>query len=107
MKRGDFVSVALPGDFGKPRPALIVQSNHFDSLGTITILLVSSTLIDTPLIRVNVYPSAGNGLKKHSQIMIDKMMTVRKNKLGAVFGEIDDDTMLAVSRALAVFLAIL
>ena len=106
MKRGDFVTVALQGDFGKPRPALVVQADSFDAHATVTVLLVSSTLIDAPLFRITVQPDEANGLRKPSQIMVDKAMTVRRDKLGTPFGAASDEVMLEVSRCLAVFLGI-
>ena len=98
--------VAVPGDFGKPRPALVVQSDHFAEHGTVTVLLISSTLIDAPLLRVTVQPDAQNGLSKKSQIMIDKTMTLRRERIGAPFGLASDQLMLEVSRLLAIFLGI-
>jgi mRNA interferase MazF len=106
MTRGDLVTIAVQGDFGKPRPALVVQSDRFDEHATVTVLLVSSALVDAPLFRVTVQPSAENGLQKPSQIMVDKTMTVRKDKTGEAFGRIDADTMVEVDRCLAVFLGI-
>ncbi|HLZ78470.1 MAG TPA: type II toxin-antitoxin system PemK/MazF family toxin, partial [Sphingomonas sp.] len=64
MRRGDIVTIALPGDFGKPRPALVIQSDQFDQTGTCTVLLISGTLVDAPLIRTTVEPTPANGLKK-------------------------------------------
>lgn len=61
MKRGDLVAVALSGDFGKPRPALVIQSDHFGLTATVTVLLISGTLVDAPLIRLTVEPTAENG----------------------------------------------
>lgn len=104
MRRGDLVTVALGGDFGKPRPALVIQSDRFDATGTVTVLLVSGTLVDAPLLRPEVLPTAENGLRKSSQVMVDKAMTVRRSRLGEPFGRLDDATMLAVSRSLALFL---
>ena len=106
MTRGDFVTIAMQGDFGKPRPALVIQSDRFDEHATVTVLLVSSTLVDAPLFRVTVQPSAENGLQKPSQVMVDKAMTVRRDKTGRTFGRIDADTMVEVDRCLAVFLGI-
>ncbi len=103
MRRGDLVTVALAGDFGKPRPALVIQADSFADAGTVTVLLVSSMLVDAPLLRVTVAPSPQNGLVRASQIMVDKAMTVRRERLGPVFGRVDDETLLAVNRALAVF----
>ena len=106
MKRGSFVPVAVQGDFGKPRPALTIQSDRFDEHATVTVLLMSSTLIDAPLLRVTVQPDAENGLNKASQIMIDKAITLRRQRIGAPFGMASDQIMLEVSRLLAVFLGI-
>lgn len=100
------MSVAAPGDFGKPRPALVIQSDRFDEHATVTVLLISSTLVDAPLIRVDVLPTPGNGLRVPSQVMIDKAMTLRRERIGATFGEADDRLMLEVSRLLALFLGI-
>jgi len=106
MRRGDLVTVAIPGDFGKPRPALIIQSDQFEATGTVTVLMVSGTLVEAPLIRPAIQPTAENGLRKPSQVMIDKAMSVKRDKLGAPFGRLDDETMLSVTRSLAVFLGI-
>ncbi|WP_311066103.1 type II toxin-antitoxin system PemK/MazF family toxin [Halomonas sp. DWK9] len=104
MRRGDLVTIALPGDFGKPRPALVIQSDQFAAIGTVTVLMVTGTLVDAPLIRVGVEASQTNGLRKRSQVMVDKAMTVKREKLGEPFGRLDDSEMLAVNRALALFL---
>jgi len=104
VRRGSLVTVALPGDFGKPRPALVIQSDQFVATATVTVLLLSSTLVDSPLIRLTVEPSADNGLQKRSQIMVDKAMTVMRERLGQTFGKLDDVTMMAVNRLLALFL---
>ncbi len=104
--RGDFVTIAIQGDFGKPRPALVVQADQFDEHATVTVLLVSSAQVNAPLFRITVLPSAENGLQKPSQVMVDKAMTVKRNKLGQAFGRIDADAMIEVERCLAVFLGI-
>lgn len=104
MRRGDLVTVALQGDLGKPRPALVIQADQFDATATVTVLLLSSTLVDAPLIRLTVAPSPENGLRTPSQVMTDKAMTLRREKLGAPFGRLDDDTLVAVNRGLALFL---
>ena len=106
MKRGDLVTVAMPGDFGKPRPALVIQSDQFEYTGTVTVLLVSGTLADAPLIRLTVQPTTANGLRKASQVMVDKAMSVKRDKLGPPVGRLDDETMLSVTRSLAVFLGL-
>ncbi|MDO9068274.1 MAG: type II toxin-antitoxin system PemK/MazF family toxin [Deltaproteobacteria bacterium] len=104
MKRGDFVTVAMQGNLGKPRPALILQSDRFDEHATITILPVTSTIVDAPLFRITIEPNETNGLNKPSQVMVDKTMTVVKEKVGKPFGKIEKNTMLEIERCLAVFL---
>ena len=106
MNRGDLVTIAISGDHGKPRPALVIQSDQFDGTGTVTVLLVSGTLVDAPLIRTTVEPTPGNGLRKRSQVMVDKAMSVKREKIGVIIGQLDPEAMLAVTRALAVFLTI-
>ena len=106
MKRGDLITVAMQGDFGKPRPALVIQVDRFDALPTLTVLPISSTLQDAPLLRVDVLPTAENGLRKHSQIMVDKAATIKREKAGAAFGHVDARTLKEVERRLALFLGI-
>lgn len=106
MRRGDLVSIALQGDYGKPRPALIVQSDLFAEHPSVTILPVTSELRDTPLFRVLIEPTEINGLRKSSQVMVDKVQTISREKLGDIFGRVTEEDMLAVSRALAVFLGV-
>ena len=106
MRRGDLVTVALQGEQGKPRPALVVQADHFSDLPAITVLPITSTLIDAPLLRIPIEPNERNGLTKSSQVMVDKPQTPSRNKLGSAFGHLDDMTMVAVNRALALFLGL-
>jgi mRNA interferase MazF len=103
MRRGDLVTIALSGNFGKPRPVLVIHSDQFAGMAIVTVLL-SSTLVDAPLIRLDVEPPPENGLRRRSQIMVDKPLTVKREKIGEVFGHLDDSTMVAVNRGLAVFL---
>ncbi len=104
MNRGEFVTIAMQGDTGKPRPALVIQSDAFNEHATVTVLPLSSMLVDAPLLRVTVQPNDANGLQKPSQVMIDKAMTVRRDKIGEAFGCAGDAAMLEVGRCLAVFL---
>ena len=106
MRWGDFVTIAMQDDFGKPRPALVIQADHFDEHATVTVLPVTSTLVDAPLFRITLVPDAANGLHKPSQVMVDKAMTVMRDKLGPAFGHIDVDALAEVERCRAVFLGI-
>jgi mRNA interferase MazF len=104
VRRGDLVAVAVQGDYGKPRPALIVQSDLFDEHPSVTILPVTSQLRETPLFRIHIEPTAANGLQKPSQVMVDKTQTIPREKVGQLIGRINDETLLEVNRALALFL---
>lgn len=107
MKRGDLVTVAAKGHYsGKPGPALIVQADLFAALSSVTVCLLSSELIDAPLLRLTVDPSPDNGLETRCQIQIDKLVTVPRDKLGARIGSLDHETMVTVERSLALFLGI-
>ena len=106
MRRGDLVTIAVQGDFGQPRPALIIQSDQYDAHATVTVLPVSSDLVAAPLFRIAIQPTTENGLHKRSQVMADKALTVRRDKVGPTFGRIDADSMVEVERCLAVFLGI-
>lgn len=76
MRRGDLVTVVLPGSYGKPRPALVIQSDLFDEHPSITMLPVTSTLRDTPVFRITVQPGPQNGLRVPSQVMVDKAQSI-------------------------------
>lgn len=104
MKRGDLVTVALQGDYGKPRPALVIQSDSFSDLDSVAVLLLTSTLVDAPLLRVTLEPSQENGLRAVSQVMVDKIITVRRGRLGQPFGAVPGEDMLRIWRCLIVFL---
>jgi mRNA interferase MazF len=106
MTRGDLVTIVIPGDFGKPRPALVIQADQFHEHATRTVLPVTSTLVAAPLFRITLEPSGENGLTRPSQVMVDKAMTVKRDKVGPVFGRIDLDKLVEIERALAVFLGI-
>lgn len=106
LKRGDVVTVVTSGDYGKPRPALVIQSNAFSALPSVTVLRLTSDLRDWPLFRVTVQPDTGNGLKKTSQIMIDKAAAVPKAKIGSPIGHVDPAVMQSVSKALVRFLGL-
>lgn len=104
MNRGAVVIVALRGAYGKPRPALVVQSDMFSALSSVTILPITSDLRDAPLYRIGIEKPEDCGLKKPSQIMVDKPQTIPREKVTQVIGHLDDSIMLAVNRALALFL---
>ena len=104
MRRGNLVTVALQGAYGKPRPALVIQSDLFSDHPSVTLLPVTSELRATPLFRIQIEPTPENGLLAPTQVMVDKVQSVPKDKIGTAFGRLDSESMLAVNRTLAVFL---
>lgn len=106
MKRGDLVTIAVSGDYGKPRPALIVQADAYAEHPSVTVLPLTSELVDAPLLRVTVEPNPGTGLRLRSQVMVDKATTIPRGKAGARIGRLDAQTLGRVSGALGAFLAI-
>jgi mRNA interferase MazF len=106
LKRGDIVSAVLSGDYGKPRPALIVQHDAFGDIPSLTVLPLTSDLRGYPLVRITVEPNEENGLQKRSDVMIDKAQTATCSKIGRRIGVIDAVTMRLVSIALTNFLGL-
>jgi len=106
MRRGDLVTIAVSGDYGKPRPALVVQDDAFEALPSVTLLPLTSDIVPIHTTRITIQPTAENGLRTRSDVMVDKAVSVPKSKVGAVFGRVDDATMSALSLALARFLGL-
>lgn len=107
MTRGDVVIVVLQGDYGKPRPALVVQADLFNEAhASVVVVPVTTTLIDAPLFRLTVESSSANGLRTLSQLMVDKITAVRRDRIDRVVGRLDDETMLRVNRALMLWLGV-
>ena len=105
--RGDLVTVSAPGTYGKPRPAVIIQSDNFEYHPSIVVLpLTSDVRDDVSTFRITVEPTEKNGLTKTSQIMIDKPLTLPAEKIGDVFGKLDALTVKEIDRVIAVFLGI-
>lgn len=105
MNRGDIVVSVSPGDYRKPRPALVVQSDLFNSThASIVICPISSHLVDAPLFRPTLRPGRENGLKVESQIMVDKIMAVRRDRIRKRIGQLDTAGMARVEEALRTWL---
>lgn len=105
MKRGEIWTVAGGGDYtGKPRPAVIVQADQFDETDSITVCPFTSDPTEAPSLRLVVLPDDENGLSQPSQLMVDKISTVRKSKFGAQVGRLSDDDLVRLNQALLVFL---
>lgn len=106
MIRGDFVSIAMQGDLGQPRIALVIQADQFAEHASVTLLPLTATVVAAPLLRITVQPSFDNGLQTPAQVMIDKTITVQRDRIGPVLGRIDADLMVKIERCLAVFLGV-
>ncbi|MBK8083714.1 MAG: type II toxin-antitoxin system PemK/MazF family toxin [Devosia sp.] len=107
MKRGEVWTVAGSGDYaGKPRPALILQDDSFSATQSVTICPFTTDPTDAPLVRVPVAPSSANGLREPSRLMIDKLTTVQRSRLGERLGVVDEAVLVQVARAVVVFLGI-
>ena len=104
MKQGDLISVSLPGDYGKPRPALVIQSDIYEHLNSVTVLPLTSNVLSTEGCRVAVEISEENGLRQMSQVMVEKAATLPRSKAGPAIGRLSATDMNAVNRALALFL---
>lgn len=108
MRRGDLVTIAAPGDYGKPRPAVVIQGdvlNQADS-DSVILALMTGTLRDAPLLRLTVDPTSANGLQKPSQVMVDKLVTVRREKVGNTIGRLSDSELLELNRLLALVIGL-
>ena len=102
MKRGDVIIVAAAGDYGKPRPAVIVQTHAFpEDHASVVICQMTSEIVEAPDFRVTIDPSERNGLRARSQIMADKPVTVRRARIGDSIGRLDDGDIGRLNVALA------
>ena len=108
MKRGEIYSVSAPGDFGKPRPAVVIQSDALNQqdIASVIICPFTGTIKDAPLIRILVEPTQKNGLSKASQIMVDKIQAVSLKRIGQHIGTISDEQLLQLNRTLAFVIGI-
>ncbi len=106
MHRGDIVTVAAPGDYGKPRPAVVVQTDLLDTSLSVIVCLITSHEVNAPAFRIPVEAGPGTGLRQTSQIMADKIVTVPRSRLGEVIGHVDDKTQLRLNRTLAFVLGL-
>jgi mRNA interferase MazF len=102
VKRGDIVTVAAPGDYGKPRPVVVVQSDAIAGTESVLVGLITSTLRDAPLLRLTIVPNPENKLKVTSQIMIDKILAFPRKKCGKVIGRLNNSELLTLSQLLSV-----
>ena len=107
MKRGEIWTVAGGAEYtGKPRPAVIVQDDDFDATRSVTICALTTDPAEAPLFRLRVEPSTENGLHNASSLMVDKLTTVPREKLGSRIGRLTDEDVVRLNRAMLVFLGL-
>jgi mRNA interferase MazF len=105
MRRGEIWTIAGGGDYtGKPRPAVILQDDRFDATDSVTVCIFTTDPTEAPLFRILVEPTPLNGLDAPSRIMVDRITTVRKSRLGSRLGSLDDEDVVRLNRAVLVFL---
>jgi mRNA interferase MazF len=107
VKRGEVWTVAGGPEYaGKPRPAVILQDDAFDATGSVTMCPFTTHLLDAPLLRLPVDPTAENGLRLASQLMVDKITTISRKKLESRIGRLTSEDMLRLNRSVIVFLGL-
>ena len=106
MKRGELWTVSGAGYAGKPRPAVIVQDDRFDATASVTLCVFTTDETEAPLFRLLIAPSDRNGLRSASRLMVDKLITVSKDRLGKRIGRLDDGDVVRLNRAILVFLGL-
>jgi mRNA interferase MazF len=107
MRRGDVVTIAASGDYGKPRPAVIVQTDAFPQKhASVVVCQLTSDLVDAPDFRITIEPKPENGLRLISQVMSDKPVTVRRERIGQKIGRLGDQDMARLGIALAFVLGL-
>jgi mRNA interferase MazF len=107
VKRGEIWTAAGGKDYaGKPRPVVILQDDSFDATSSITVCAFTTDTTDAPLFRLPVEPNARNGLRMACHLMVDKIVTVPKSRLGAQIGRLDDSDIMRLNRAVIVFLGL-
>lgn len=107
MRRGQIWTAAGGNHYaGKPRPVLILQDDRFDAIDSVTVCPLTSDPTEIPLLRIPLKPALSTGLSQLSSIMVDKVTTMPRSKLGEYVGAVTDTDMLALSRALVIFLGL-
>jgi mRNA interferase MazF len=107
MRRSEIWTAAGGKDYaGKPRPVVIVQDDRFDATASVTVCAFTTDPTEAPLLRLPVEPNERNGLRAPCRLMVDKITTVPRTKLGSRLGRLDDAQMLRLNRAMVVFLGL-
>lgn len=107
MKRGEiWTAAAGSGYAGKPRPVVIVQDDRFDATASVTVCAFTTDTTDAPLFRLVVVPDDTNGIHETSRLMVDKLTTIPRSKVGERLGRLSDEDLIRLDRALMVFLGL-
>ena len=106
MRRGDIVIVSAPGAYGKPRPAVVIQSNALRDADSVRVSLLTTDMTEAPLYRLMVRPTVANGLATSSQVMVDKIVALPRTTCGDPIGSLDQRAMIALNHMLAVIIGI-
>jgi mRNA interferase MazF len=103
LRRGDIVTVAAPGDYGKPRPAIVIQTDFINrkNPNSAILALITSTLSGSPLLRLRLEPDSSNKLNKPCEVMVDKLLTVRRRRIGDSIGRLNVEQLTSLNRLLA------
>lgn len=106
MRRGDIVVVAAPGTYGKARPAVVIQSDALEDTGSILVCLLTTTQRDAPFHRLPVRPTPDNGLREHSDVMVDKIVALPRGKCGNSIGRLTDDQLIVLNHTLSLVIGL-
>jgi mRNA interferase MazF len=106
LRRGDIVTVSVPADYGKPRLAIVIQSDGLKAADSVLVCLLTSVLVEAPFYRLQIEPTSANGLKAPSQIMVDKIIAMPRGKCGKAVGRIDATSLIALNQWLAVVIGL-
>ena len=107
MRRGEIWTIAGGGDYtGKPRPAVVVQDDSFDATASVTICAFTTDPTEAALFRIPIEPTERNGLRSPCSLMVDKLTTIPKRRVGERIGRLDDEDVLRLNRAIMVFLGL-
>lgn len=106
-KRGAVVLIVMNGDYGKPRPAVVVQADAINGMvDSIIVCPMTSKLIEAPLFRIRIFPDAANGLEKTTEIMTDKIISLHHSRIRQQIGQLDEDTIMRLNRSLALVMGL-
>jgi mRNA interferase MazF len=106
MRRGDIVTVALSGDYGKPRPAVVIQVDRLADMDSVLVCQITTTFRDAPFYRLTVPLAPGTGLRELSHVMADKIAAAKRSKCGPAIGRLPRNLMRALDRMLAVIIGL-